>query len=81
MDKAQVTALLSGLVCKKDGAALSESEFIKAADAGATFNVYPVKGSAATVLPGTEITKILKANFPKSAFTFFTRAAQKAGEK
>ncbi|MFZ4394160.1 MAG: hypothetical protein ACOYOU_00880 [Kiritimatiellia bacterium] len=81
MDKAQVVTLVGNLVLKKAGKILSDSEFIKAAEAGDTFNVFPVKGSAATVLPGHEIIKALKETFAKSAFTFFAKAVTKPVEE
>jgi hypothetical protein len=81
MDKAQVIALLGNLIIKLAGQALSDSDFFKKAEAGETFNVHPVKGSAATVLPGHEIVKVLKENFPKASFTFFAKPIAKPAGK
>lgn len=81
MDRAKVAALIGGLVLKAGQKALSDSDFLKQAEAGGTFGVFPVKGSAATVLPGHEVVKALKENFPRSAFTFFAKAVAKAAEK
>lgn len=38
------------------------------------YAVYPKKGSPLSVLPGTDVLKILQAAYPKSVFTWFAKS-------
>lgn len=66
--------LASSLVFKKDG------KKIKGLPVSGTHNVYPVKGSAISIISGADIVKALKVQFPACTFNYFNRPAEADAE-
>ena len=69
-EKIEKSVLASSLVFKQNGKVISgEPE-------KGTINVYPVTGSALSIISGDAITKALKVQFPKCNFNFFAKPVE-----